>query len=518
MAVLAVTAVGAAGATGGSAEESRQAHPYRPGELVEATIPDLQRALARGTVTSRQLVERSLARIAAYDDQGPSLHAVITVNPRALEEAAALDAERAATGPRGPLHGIPVVVKDNYDTADMATTAGSAALAGVVPPDDAFQVRRLREAGAIILAKTNLHEFAFGWDTYSSLGGQTLNPYDLTRKPGGSSGGTGAAVAASFAVVGLGTDTCGSIRVPAALNNLVGVRPTKGLSSIDGIVPLSMTQDVGGPLARSVVDAAIVLDATVGFDPADPITALGVGRVPASYTDHLDPEALRGARIGVLEEFFGTGEEAAAVNAIVRRAAADMAARGAELVPVAIPGLVDLLAASNVLVDEFMAHIEQYLAATPGAPQRLQEIIDSGLVHPQVLPLLELSRDAGTYGTEVYKDKLLARDALRIATLAAMAAEGVDVLLYPTLTRPAAPVGVPQPGTTPNCRLSPHTGMPAITLPAGFTPDGLPVGVELLGRPFEEGRLLGLGYAYEQATHHRRPPVATPPLDPQPRS
>jgi Asp-tRNA(Asn)/Glu-tRNA(Gln) amidotransferase A subunit family amidase len=223
-------------------------------DAFERTIPEIQAAMARGETTAEELVRQYLARIEAFDHSGPQLNAMIHINPRAIEEAAALDRERAAGNIRGPLHGIPVLLKDNYDTQDMPTTAGAIAMAGFVPKDDAYQVRRLREAGAVFIGKTNLHEFARGIETISSLGGQTLNPYDPERNPGGSSGGTAAAVAANFAAVGMGSDTCGSIRIPAANNNLFGLRVTQGLSSRNGIVPLSHTQDVAGPLARSVVD------------------------------------------------------------------------------------------------------------------------------------------------------------------------------------------------------------------------------------------------------------------------
>ena len=241
-------------------------------DAFERTIPELQAAMASGETTSAALVQQHLDRIAAFDRAGPRLNAMIMINPGALEEAAELDREREEKGPRGPLHGIPIVLKDNYDTHDMPTTASAVAMAGFVPPDDGTQVRKLREAGAIFIGKTNLHEFARGIETISSLGGQTRNPYDPRRNPGGSSGGTAAAVAANFAAVGMGSDTCGSIRIPAANNNLFGLRVTQGLSSRDGIVPLALTQDVGGPLARSMIDLVTVLDATVGADPADPQT------------------------------------------------------------------------------------------------------------------------------------------------------------------------------------------------------------------------------------------------------
>jgi len=239
-------------------------------EVAESSIADEQKAMTEGRVSSKDLVQAYLSRIEAFDQRGPRLNALITLNPNAIKEAEALDRERAAKGPRGPLHGIPVIVKDNYSTSDMPTTAGTVALLGFVPASDAFQVRKLREAGAVIIGKSNLHELASGITTVGSAFGQTRNPYDPSRNPGGSSGGTAAAIAASLAAAGMGSDTCGSIRIPSSVNSLVGLRPTKGLSSIAGIVPLSVTQDVGGPLARSVADLAAMLDATIGEDPADP--------------------------------------------------------------------------------------------------------------------------------------------------------------------------------------------------------------------------------------------------------
>src|SRR5437899_487878 len=289
-------------------------------DVVEKTIPELQAAMSEGTVTSRQLVESYLARIAAYDKQGPALNAIVALNPQALATADALDAERRAGRVRGPLHGIPVVVKDNYETVEMPTTAGSIALASFHPRADAFQVRRLKDAGAVIIGKTNMHELAAGITTISSSGGQTRNPYDLGRNPGGSSGGTGAAIAATFAAAGMGSDTCGSIRIPAAHNNLTGLRGTRGLSSRSGIVPLSTTQDIGGPLARTITDLAIMLDATVGRDPADASTYLGEGRIPRSFREVLSAEALKGKRIGVLRSLFGTAPEDQEVTAVINKA------------------------------------------------------------------------------------------------------------------------------------------------------------------------------------------------------
>src|SRR2546427_6575185 len=312
-------------------------------DVVEKPIPELQAAMSEETVTSRQLVESYLARIAAYDKQGPALNAIVALNPQALATADALDAERRAGRVRGPLHGIPVVVKDNYETVEMPTTAGSIALASFHPRADAFQVRRLKDAGAVIIGKTNMHELAAGITTISSSGGQTRNPYDLGRNPGGSSGGTGAAIAATFAAAGMGSDTCGSIRIPAAHNNLTGLRGTRGLSSRSGIVPLSTTQDIGGPLARTITDLAIMLDATVGADPADAETQIGEGRVPKSFRDALSAEAPKGKRIGVLQSLFGAAPEDQEVTVVVNKALDRMKQAGAEVLPVVVPGLDDLL-------------------------------------------------------------------------------------------------------------------------------------------------------------------------------
>ena len=267
-------------------------------DVTEKSIEELQVAMETGAVTSEKLVEMYLARIEAYDQRGPVINSIIVLNPEAAETARALDEERRVSGTRSPLHGIPVLIKDNYDMAGLPTTNGSIAMASVRPPDDAFQVRRLREAGAVILGKTNLHEFARGITTVSSLGGQTRNPYDTSRNPGGSSGGTGAAIAASFSAAGMGSDTCGSIRIPSMHNNLVGLRGTEGLSSRDGIVPLSHTQDIAGPLTRTVTDLAVMLDATVGTDPADLTTLDADSQIPTTYTSSLNADGLDGAGLG----------------------------------------------------------------------------------------------------------------------------------------------------------------------------------------------------------------------------
>jgi len=336
--------------------------------VVEKSIPELQAAMQAGTVTSRDLVTQYLARIQAYDQMGPALNAFIYLNPRALDDAAALDAERRAGRVRGPLHGIPIVVKDNYATAGMPMTGGSKALAGFEPNRDAFMVKKLRDAGVIIMGKTNLHELAYGITTISSMGGQTRNPYDPTRNPGGSSGGTGAAVAANFAAAGMGTDTCGSIRNPSSENNLVGLRGTQGLSSRDGILPLSHTQDIGGPLARSVTDLAIMLDATVGADTNDPVSRGGAGHIPTSYRGALNGAALFGARIGIFPPLFGTAPEDAEVADIVGGALKEMRSRGAEIVDVEVPDYDTLMQGSSTINAEFKFDLFDFLAHYPNAP------------------------------------------------------------------------------------------------------------------------------------------------------
>ena len=481
-------------------------------EVFEASIPDLQAAMAEGRVTSSQLVDAYLARIDAYDQGGPALNSMVYLNPNARAQAAALDQERALRGARGPLHGIPIILKDNYDTADMPTSGGSIALAGMIPPDDAFQVRQLRDAGAVIIGKSNMHELAAGITTISSVGGQTRNPYDPSRNPGGSSGGTGAAIAASFAAIGWGSDTCGSIRIPASHNNLFGLRPTKGLSSIDGIIPLSHTQDVGGPLARTVNDLAIGLDATLGADPADPATRILADRVLPGFVDGLDAEALRGARLGVLTMLWGDATEDQEHSELVREALDHMRDAGAEIIDIEIPGLDSIISGSSLIGHEFKWDLMDYLTATPGAPVgSLQDILDRGLYHVQLEATFQRRAATAQRDSAAYHQAVGKRAAARDAVLSTMDELSLDAFVYPTIRRRAAQIGDPQRGS--NCQLSATTGLPALSIPAGFTDAGLPTGIELLGRPLEDARLLALGFAFEQSSQPRRAPARTPPLE-----
>lgn len=465
---------------------------------LEATIPELQHAMDTGELTAVELVDLYLARIEAYDDAGPELNALIFVNPLARREAAALDAERAASGPRGPLHGIPVVLKDTIDTAGMPTTGGSRALEGFIPDEDAFQVRKLREAGAIILGKTNLYELANGFNSVSSLGGQTLSPYDLSRDPGGSSGGSAVAVTANFAVAGFGTDSCGSVRYPAVLNDLYGLRPTAGLTSRTGLIPLSPTLDTMAPMARSVVDLAILLDATAGTDPEDPTTV----EVDASYRDAVDPNGLAGSRIGVVAYTLD-----AEVDQLVTAAVDDLAANGAAIVEVSMP------CCSNVvpLFYEQAAGIDEYLVARPTAPVgSMREMIDLHVEDPEFTDLYLVDGEVKIPDLPGHREAVRGRAPFGDAIVSLMDENDLDAILYPESANPAPPIGVHQRPF--DCAAAPYAGVPAISIPAGFTSDGLPVGFELMARPFAEPTLIALAAGYEAHTDHRLLPPTTPPL------
>lgn len=483
--------------------------------LEEATIDSINQAFDAGILDSRQLVQLYLNRINAYDDSGPRINSIISINLDALSIATALDIERRTTGPRSPLHGIPVILKDNYDTFDMPTSAGALAFQNFIPTTDAFQVAKLRDAGAIILAKANLSEFAFSGSTsISSFGGTTVNPYDPLRSPAGSSGGTGAAIAANFGVIGLGTDTGGSIRNPSSFNGLVGVRPTIGLSSRSGIVPLALSQDVGGPMTRTVRDAAITLDFTVGFDANDPITALSNGNIPASYTTNLTPNGLQGIRIGVVRDLFGvnTNPDFATVNGIIDTAIARMTGLGATFTNVTIPNLSAILASPSLSAFEFRDNLNSYLASQPNAPyQTLTEIIASGQFLPSNLNTLNTRNNVGDLATNLtYQDIITNRPTfVRDSLLQAMT--GFDALLYPTTIAPPR-LNTQGQQTGSSNRLSAFSGFPAVTLPAGFTGNGLPVGMEFLGRAFSEASLLQFAYAYETAFNVRSAPSSVPAL------
>jgi len=481
--------------------------------VFEAGIRDVQNALEQGSVNSVELVEQYLRRIEVFDKSGPALNAIIRINPRAIEIAAALDEERRDSGPRSLLHGVPMIIKDNYNTDDMPTTGGSVALAGFVPSNNATQVDKLIEAGAVIIAKSNLHEYAYGITSVSSLLGQTRNPYDPRRVPGGSSGGTGAAIAASFAAVGMGSDTCGSIRIPSGFNNLIGLRPSKGLSSIYGVMPLSHTQDVAGPLARSVEDLAIVLDVVSGYDSRDDATDIMQNTAALNFLANLDSVELQGLRLGKLDSYFDRAS--AATRRVIEETLQWYEGQGVEIVEVAIPELASLIAGSGLIGHEFRMDLNQYLSEFHSADfsdeeaMSLEDIVDLGLHHQAVEGALQRSRNA-VFNEDAYQ---LARDRrgdLRQAIEQLFAEQNLDAIVYPPIAETPVFAGENQPGN--NCNISANSGLPALSMPAGFTTNGLPVGMELLGEFLQDQRLLAIAAPYESAKDSRQAPAATPAL------
>src|ERR1700756_4555776 len=485
--------------------------------LDEATISDVHAAYKSGALTSVRLVQAYLERIRACDQAGPKLNVVIFLNTKAQEEAAALDEHLRNTGKFvGPLHGIPVLLKDNVNTKDMPTTGGSLSLAGYLPATDAAITEKLRSAGAIILAKVNLHEFAIWGETVSSIRGQTLNPYDLTRTPGGSSGGTGAGLAANFAVAGIGTDTVNSIRSPASANSIVGIRPTFGLVSRAGVIPYSFTQDAAGPLARTVSDATKVLNVLVGYDPNDPATAWSVGNTEEDYTKFLKANGVQGKRIGVLRSFLGIAAINDEVNIIVSQAVEYLKRSGATVVELNTPDLDSgkLSSEISVHVYEFKPAINAYLAAGNAPVKSLEEIISSGKFHPNIQD--NITKAQGLEMDDSYRLRLQKRSELRQRVMKIMADERLDAIVFPHQKRLVVPIGETQ--VERNGALGAVTGFPSIVVPGGFSSPsltaklGVPVGIEFLGRPWSEELLVEIGYGYEQATKHRRPPPNIPPL------
>ncbi len=498
-------------------------------DLESASIADINAAFKSGSLTSEKLVQLCLARIQAYDREGPSLHAVMAINPKAVEIARALDAERRAKGPRSPLHGIPIVLKDNYNTFDMPTTGGSLLLEGSIPPADAFVVKKLRDAGAIILAKVNMSEFASA-STFSSLGGQSLNPHDLTRSPSGSSGGTGVAIAAAYAPLGMGTDTGGSIRGPSSSNGIVGLKPTHGLLSRNGIIPLSLTFDTGGPMARNVYDVAIALGVMTGIDPGDAATKKSEGRLSTDYTKDLKADALKGARIGIARDFLGADAD---VDWVIEASLDAMRNAGATIVDVHYPKwLIDskLEFYNAIRMPEFAAEIKDYLATIgPGYPKTIEEMIeranrltgtraDGARPNPSRWTLFKREASSGTLDDYHYTS---VRDyglpLVRAAVEGIFTSDRLDAIVYPTSSRrpsliAAPPVTVPDNPRASAANIANLTGFPDLIVPAGFTGDNLPVGISFFGPAFSEQKLLSLGYSFEQITRARHQPVHTPAL------
>lgn len=488
--------------------------------VVEATVADIHAAYLSGELSARQLVEIYLDRIEAYDKKGPVINALISLNPHALAEADRLDSALRVAGLAGPLHGIPIVVKDQADIKEMPTTLGSVLFKDYRPDRDCFVGAKLRKAGAIFLGKATLGELGAG-DTHGSLFGSTRNPYDLQRTVGGSSGGSAASVSANFAMLALGQEGFASIRRPSIWNGIAGMRPSIGLVSRTGVYGgwPAMNGSLG-PMARTVADLAKLLDAMVGYDPDDPSTAHGVRHIPASYEARLDANSLKGVRLGILRESMGFNAEPdsddfAKVTAVFDRAVADLRDAGAEIIdPIVIPDLKALLAQRSFSAAEGDESFERYFAGGANPPFASRA---AAMASPAFEGLRQPTRDRWLRrgSEERYLASLKARDTLMTNMLKVMADHGLDAIVHkavehqPTLIADGIdPPYVDQKG-------APHINtflacVPSVVVPAGFTSDGLPAGITFLGRPYSDADMISFAYAYEQATRHRRPPPTTP--------
>ncbi len=487
-------------------------------ELQKATIAEIQSSLFTGQVTVREIVDEYLRRIEALDQQGPALNAMVTINSSAQDQADEMDeAYRRSARPVGPLHGIPIVIKDCLETADMPTSFGSEIFAEYRPGKDATVVTRLRDAGAIILGKTTLPDWATSWFSYSSRTGLTKNPYDLMRDPGGSSSGTGAAVASGYATAGLGTDCGGSVRLPSSFCGLVGVRSTPGLISRSGCNPLVSVQDTIGPMTHTVEDAARLFSVMVGFDDTDPLTyAYSVSRAPVSYLGVLVPDALKGLRIGVLRSAFGSDEDpnASPVNQVIDKALGELTAGGAELVDVAVDDLTDWIGRTSMYTIKSKYDIDKWLAGKPDAPAHsVHEIIQSRRYHPKLdlLEALAAGPDDPLNDMDFYKAYTAHEDFMKLI-VNLMETNKLSALVYPTCqvippTREDTDSGLWNTLNFPtNTVISSQTWMPAITVPAGLTDTGLPVGLEILARPYDESTMFQVAYGFEQVRGHQNQP------------
>jgi len=488
-----------------------------PFTYIEATIADVQDAIRSGNSTCKDIVSGYLARIDAYD-KSTGLNAIIFANPNALEKAADIDRRFAAGETLGPLFCAPVLLKDNYDTGDMPTSGGSIALKQSVPPDDAFMVRKLREADAIIIAKTNMAEWAFSpKQTVSSSYGTTANAYDLSKVPAGSSGGTASGIAASFGVIGMGSDTGNSIRGPSSHLALFGIRSTLGLTSRDGVIPLAFDRDIAGPMTRTVTDGVRVFDVVAGYDPADPYTEMGKDRVESDYTLFLQEGALQGKRIGVLRALVNTEEADAEITAIFEQALADLKIAGAEIIDdFVITNLAEHMNASNFCV-RFRYDMHEYLTSL-GDAAPIKDVMDV-MENKEYSPYIEdRMKFFGGNPVDVHPRDFdppcpdfpqhEGRQAYLADVLDSMNQARIDAIVYPGWTNPPAPIdkAIEEYKGDNSQLVAPATGLPAVTVPMGYSHGDLPVGLQILGRPYSEGLLISLAYAYEQATQHRKPP------------
>jgi amidase len=551
----AVGAVGALGIVGGvgapafaqAAGTSGPRHREDSFELEEATIADIAAAFDSGALTCVKLTQLYLARIAAYEDAGIRLNSITTINPDALRTAAELDRERQRSGPRSPLHGIPVLLKDNVDTFDMPTSNGSVILKNSIPPDDAFVTDALRRNGALILGKASMGEFAGG--SYNTIDGQVTNPYNLKRNTGGSSAGPAAALAANLAVLAIGTDTSTSVRGPASYNGIVGLRPTTGLISRDGVAPKNLLFDTAGPMARTVTDTALMLNAVAGQDTADPLSVEVYKNFPQplrkkaaqgqlDYTTYLKKGSLKGVRLGAVRDFFGGDPE---IDALAEKALDTMRARGAEIADIHLdPAFLDIYVSNGgpnirTIADyRFKADWEQYLATLgPKVPKTVQEFIHiyETEVNKSALPVensvLRLLKNSLTTSADMPAYKHLVENVLPEATrlkLGMFETHDLDAMVFPYSSSFASPISnpafsIPDPTFVPSTRPQPSIfagyssiGFPAIVVPMGIGSQGLPMTISFMGRPYSDGQLLGYAYDYEQASQLRAPSPLVPPL------
>jgi amidase len=495
-------------------------------QLMETTIDQVHAAMKAGKLTAHELVQQYLDRIEAYDKRGPNINCVITLNPSAMQEADKLDARFKQSGFVGPLHGIPVLVKDQVDAAGMPTTLGSVVFKDYNPPLDSFAIAKIRNAGGIILGKTTLGEFG-GGDSFGSLYGATHNPYDLERTVGGSSGGSGACLTANFSTIAVGEEGFASIRRPSTWNSVVGMRPTAGLVSRSGMYD-GYPSPVGslGPMARTVEDLAKLLDVMVGYDPEDPITALGVGKTPPSYTKSLDKHGLKGARIGIIRESFGNNSEPDSedfkkVDVAFEKAVVELKAAGAVLVdPIVIPDLKALIAKRTFNAPDSEESLKVWLARNPNSRYKTREDVENSPDIGKIIPppkAAQWKKGARKYDPAKYGEYQIAREQLMINVLKVMADNNLDAIVHksvehqPTLIKDG--LNPPYVGS----KGVPHMNTfliyaASMTVPAGFTSDNLPIGITFFGRPYSEPTLLKFAFSYEQATHHRVPPTTTPAL------
>lgn len=490
-------------------------------EVEEATIANVHDAMRAGRLTCVALVGQYLKRIAAYDKNGPAINSIVLINPDAEKQAAELDRRFAQSGLTGPLHCVPMIVKDNFETKGLQTTDGALAFAGYIPDQDAFLVKRVKEAGAIVLAKSNMAEWAFSpYETVSSiLPGYTRNPYALDRVTAGSSGGTAAAIAASFGLVGFGSDTGNSIRGPSSHQALVGIRSTMGLTSRAGVFPLSLLADIAGPIARTVEDATKVFQVVAGADPNDPVTSAATAHLPQDYTASFDRNGLHGAVIGVLRQAYERNSTDPEIVRIFMSAVEDLRRAGATIVD---PATVDLSAIARPRdlgpCMGFKYDLNRFLASRGDRVpvKTLAEIIRSGRFHPSVQGRLENAEKGPENGpdTPACQAGNAYRDKVRGAVVKTMDQLHLNAFVYPTWSNVPRLIGDLNTPAGDNSQFySPTTGFPAINVPMGFTRGGtLPAGMTIYGRAWSEPLLLKFAYAYEQATHHRHPPSTTPPL------